>query len=190
MSSHATYASTLLPVLLSHGVPAARGHIHLPGWASYLQLPESIEVVEIGLPLGADNFGVHKWLQVGRALRGERGESVVLAVGIGRPRKVSRARACERLPDNHGCLLTPLGYSLQAPASYAQSVVDGLAHHTSAPREEWITQMFAPPGAASDGAFVPVDPRMGAFLAAVGAGGELEGHPVPGIGWRFGDVPM
>ena len=50
--------------------------------------------------------------------------------------------------------------------------------------------MNAPPGAAEEGAVIPVDPRMGAFLAAVGASGELEGHPVAGVGWRFGDVPL
>jgi len=50
--------------------------------------------------------------------------------------------------------------------------------------------MNAPPGAAEEGTMIPVDPRMGAFLAAVGASGELEGHPVAGVGWRFGDVPL
>lgn len=79
---------------------------------------------------------------------------------------------------------------MQAPASYAQSLLDGLVHHTSAPREEWVAQMFAPPGASDAGAHVAVDPRMGAFLAAVGASGELEGHQVAGVGWRFGDVPL
>lgn len=75
-------------MLVSHDVPAAKGHIHLPGWASYLNLPESIEVVEVGLPLGADSFGVERWIQVGRALRSQRDDSVILAVGTGRPRKV------------------------------------------------------------------------------------------------------
>ena len=79
---------------------------------------------------------------------------------------------------------------MQAPATYARTLFDGLAHHTSVPREEWVLQMLAPPGAAEDGAVVPVDPRMGAFLAAIGAGGELEGHQVAGVGWRFGDVPL
>ena len=88
VSSHSTYSAELLPVLLAHAVPAARGHIHLPGWASYLNLPGSVEVVEVGLPLGADHFGVDRWLDLGRALQGERGEGVVLAVGTARPRKV------------------------------------------------------------------------------------------------------
>lgn len=162
LSSHAK--TDLVPKFQAVDVPAARGHIHLPGWNMYLDLPHTVQVDQVGLPLGGHRWGTDKWLAVGRALQAERDEgTVILAIGPSTPRK--------------------------AAPQYAGALVEALAHHTAVPREEYLTAMFAGPGARPK--FAPVvDPKMAGLLVAVGASGVLEGHAVPEFGWRFGDVPL
>lgn len=77
----------------------------------------------------------------------------------------------------------------QASSNYHQLLVEGLVHHSAEHREDFIQQLFAPPGAQT-GAPVAVSPQLGAFLATIGASGELEGFELEGEGWRFGAIPL